>query len=555
MTLSEHSPYEDDRLILSEFFDAAFYLEHNSDVREAQIDPTWHYMVQGWKEGRAPNKWFNGTAYLALHADVAALDMDPLLHYARHGRAERRALGPPPSVHQRPHAAMRTLIEQAVSAHERARDYPPFPVTGILTPASLAARLLEGAPSGILLSASHDDYAVNFGGVQRLMSVESGHYKAANWCYVHLAPAHPLPILSQETELAAFQFRVRVDGELVGTISAIDLIGSMERVKARGIAYDLVIHHFMGHSPEVIQAMCAALEIEHPYIWLHDFFTLCESYNLLRNDWKFCHAPPAGSMGCNVCVYGPGRASHFARMQHVFDALQPIVLVPSAAALQAWQGRGLAASETQIVPIARLVTHPTHTATRNPAIRRIAFIGQSSHAKGWNTYRALASQAGGRADMEFWHLGMLGAADQADPRIRSVPVQAHGGDREAMVRALAAYRIDLVVLWPAWPETFSYVVHEALAAGAAVITHSHAGNIPSVLKTLAPNHSLVLNSEAELFELFASDVRLAQLCGGQGRLGIVLPYESSAHVTLHRRLVEHVPAHVPALRQSERAHG
>lgn len=543
---------------LAKLFDAKYYLDNNLDIQAAGVDPTWHYLHQGWREGRSPNDWFDGPTYLNLNADVAALGINPLLHYVRYGRAEGRAfVWQPGMAGPRPHGKLRTLIEQARPARELAAHYSPFPPSERLSPESLASMLLASSSRGVVLSFSHDDYAANLGGVQRLVGVEVEHYRAAHWGYLHIAPAQPLPTLSDEKDPSSFDVRLRLNDELIGTINAAGLIEAVERIKAHGVVYDLIVHHFMGHSPEIIQTICARLQIEFPYVWVHDFFTLCEGYNLLRNNWKFCSAPRVESMGCQLCVHGSGRVAHFDRMRHFFALLQPMVLAPSAAALQIWQGRGLASRDVRIVPIAQLVTSAAKPERATRASLRVAFIGQSWHVKGWTTYRDLVSQSKGQHNLEFWHLGVQSDETSFGSGIRHVPVHADRKDRDVMIRALAEHRIDIVVLWPAWPETFSYVVHEALAAGAAIVTHQHAGNIVPVLHAQGHGRSLVLESETELFALFASAERLDQLVSTPREQGVVLPYESSAHVTLHHRMVEQAPARstVESYVPAERAYG
>jgi hypothetical protein len=46
-----------------------------------------------------------------------------------------------------------------------------------------------------------------------------------------------------------------------------------------------------------------------------------------------------------------------------------------------------------------------------------------------------------------------------------------------MTSALVRNGVDAVLIWPTWPETFSFVVHEAIAAGCLVITHPNSGNV------------------------------------------------------------------------------
>ena len=75
-------------------FDAAYYLAANSDVAEAGANPLAHYLLHGWREGRAPNRLFDSAWYLAHNPDVLTADLNPLVHLARHGLNERRSIHP-----------------------------------------------------------------------------------------------------------------------------------------------------------------------------------------------------------------------------------------------------------------------------------------------------------------------------------------------------------------------------------------------------------------------------------------------------------------------------
>lgn len=74
------------------FFNSAYYLETNPDVRAAGMDPAFHYLVHGGREGRDPGPFFSSKAYLARYPDVADADVNALLHYETLGRAENRTV-------------------------------------------------------------------------------------------------------------------------------------------------------------------------------------------------------------------------------------------------------------------------------------------------------------------------------------------------------------------------------------------------------------------------------------------------------------------------------
>ena len=78
----------------SGLFDAAWYLDHNPDVRKAGLDPLRHFLDRGWRENRDPNPLFDTDWYLEAYPDVRSAGVNPLLHYIKHGCIEPRDPGP-----------------------------------------------------------------------------------------------------------------------------------------------------------------------------------------------------------------------------------------------------------------------------------------------------------------------------------------------------------------------------------------------------------------------------------------------------------------------------
>lgn len=71
-------------------FDPIYYLYWYPDVRAAGLDPLRHYLLAGWKEGRAPSAGFSTSGYLTANPDVAAVGHNPLLHFVNTGFSEGR---------------------------------------------------------------------------------------------------------------------------------------------------------------------------------------------------------------------------------------------------------------------------------------------------------------------------------------------------------------------------------------------------------------------------------------------------------------------------------
>lgn len=84
-----------DMLLRSSYFDPAWYLAANADLREARVDPVTHYLMHGAFEGRAAGPAFDSRWYMAQNPDVAAAGVNPLIHFIVAGKREGRAPMPP----------------------------------------------------------------------------------------------------------------------------------------------------------------------------------------------------------------------------------------------------------------------------------------------------------------------------------------------------------------------------------------------------------------------------------------------------------------------------
>lgn len=82
----------------SGLFDTNYYLLNNPDVCQRDVNPLWHFIKVGWKEGRNPSEKFNTALYLYINPDVESAYINPLVHYIKHGIKEGRKLETPSSV-------------------------------------------------------------------------------------------------------------------------------------------------------------------------------------------------------------------------------------------------------------------------------------------------------------------------------------------------------------------------------------------------------------------------------------------------------------------------
>ncbi len=149
---------------------------------------------------------------------------------------------------------LRNMVEAAVPLRQRALAWAA-PGSSALTvePESLAGDLARVASRHLVISVSHDDYRAVVGGVQVCIGREQEKFNQAGWSYLHLCPAIPLPMLSDETELGRFIFQITLDGRRIGTATGAILLDALRaRQRQYSNTVHLVIHSLLGNSPEVV---------------------------------------------------------------------------------------------------------------------------------------------------------------------------------------------------------------------------------------------------------------------------------------------------------------
>jgi len=438
------------------------------------------------------------------------IDGHPHLHSLLRGAWRKAFVQPEPGRDRETAPTLETWRQQlatSISPRRRALDWAGAADESPLMPGATLQDALDGmAGEGLILCVSHDDYPQYVGGVQLLIGDEQRAFGRVGWHYLHVSPAAPVPILVDPTSAADFCVCLRLDGNPLGRYTFADLLGAIANCRVLGKNVEFVVHHLMGHVPELVLDLVRASGASRPVIWAHDFFTVCPSYTFLRNDVAFCGGPKPDSAACTICSYGSERTVHLERMRSFFEASRPTVLAPSEAALDLWRRTGdLHHAEAAVEPLARLVSASTsgngHDYRVNGRLR-VAFLGARTFHKGWSVFQELAVRLAGDPRYTFFQLGSQNGLALPDC-IRNIDVRVDAQRRDAMIDAVAEARIDVVIIWSLWFETFSYAVHEALAGGAFVIARSDAGNVWPVIAANAPTRGRAVTTEAELFDLFA----------------------------------------------------
>lgn len=481
-------------------FDASYYLRANPEVRERGTDPLTHYLTTGWRTGRDPAGNFDTDYYLRANPDVAASGLNPLVHYVENGRAEGRSPLPPLR-------ELRSLLRsvEALSGVVQMRD-PTLQKDALPNFAAAApqpGRWSEGG-DGLVISLGNDDYKLSTGCERAVLQAEEAAFREGGWCYFHVSPVAPGPMILPPGNYPAL--RLRIDGDTPWLTEAETLLDFLANARRNWARVVVVVHDLRGHNLEIVVGI-AKMATGRSFFWIWDHFTICPSRVLLRNGVRFCGAPPLASAACGICIYVDPRTSQDARIRSFFDAVSPIVVAPSEAALNFWREHTQLSHQAELVQeVVTLKRISDPMLPLSPLPRdggapqlRIAFLGERAADRGWMTFESLARRFGGTHGYDFLQIG--GDADSPDPPIRQWQLRESGGDPASVVDALVGQRVDVVLDWPMWPEVHSFTTMEALAGGCLVITHSRAGMAVRTLRSLAPRQGLVLGSEDELFAL------------------------------------------------------
>lgn len=478
------------RAVVETEFDVEYYLARYPDVEIAGVDPVAHYIDVGWKEGRDPNRSFSTKFYLDSNPDVATVGTNPFLHYLLTGKSEgRRALHP---------GGWKVRVLEQLRTPEELREREPSGKTQEAYDCTDEFPSIEILPTERwIVSLSHDDYRVSVGGVQHCINLEQLAAQRNGWRYLHIFPLDSRPLLAEDADWQNLRFGVNVDGKHVGVARGLKLLTFASDARETGVHVDLVIHSLLGHCIEMIVALFQAYKPTRSLFWLHDYFSVCPSYALLRNDITFCGAPMSGTLACRVCAFGSERKRHEAQIAKLFEALPIVIVAPSEVALEIWRSSSKLPTRQQLVLKHCTVQFGEQLASEQfDRPIKIAFLGHPAHHKGWNTFVRLIDEFKHDVRYQFVHLGSSRVISSGC-EFENVSVLRDGPS--AMKSALARHQIDVALLWSIWPETFSFVAHEALAAGCSIFTHCDSGNIARLAQQDARH--IVFESESSLVEL------------------------------------------------------
>jgi hypothetical protein len=354
-----------------------------------------------------------------------------------------------------------------------------------------------------ILSISFANYLKGISGMAKVLLEHQKVYNAANISYVNLFVVKKY--LLHEKITAFCVYGLVIDGTYKGIFQMEQIIDLIKSWKINGsVLLDIHLHHFLFIKIKQVYLLFNSLPKTPIKIYLHDYYTMCCNFTLMKNGIDYCGDGALSDIKCGNCSYylrSKVRIREISALIHQYKNRITIVS-PSETTKAIWLS---AYSEFigQVVVIPHQKHEAQYTGNRGQITVeekvRIAYLGMPAMHKGWNDWQEVVQ----KADINRFEFYVFNSSNDLYNGMIKVKVQYSAESLSAMTQALREYKIHVVLLWAKWPETYSYTYYESLSANAYVITNSVSGNITD--KVMMNRNGIVLRDKESLFELFKED--------------------------------------------------
>ena len=259
-------------------------------------------------------------------------------------------------------------------------------------------------------------------------------------------------------------------GRVAGQTSDFELVQALlEPIRARSVVYSCAVG---ARDPLAVPAALRALAAPEGAgleVLFHDYFALSPSYCLLDHDGAYRGVPTAEHDDSAHSLEAGGERVSLADWRAAWGAMlgeadRLVVFSEDSAAI-------VRAAYPHLRD--RIVVRPHTLIEAVPAVARrplsgrkavIGVLGNIGLQKGAPVVAEMSRRIAGRKDLALVLVGNMDMSYRPDPA-----TVIHGDYEIADIpRLVDGYAIDAWLIPSIWPETFSYVTHEALATGLPV---------------------------------------------------------------------------------------
>ena len=342
-----------------------------------------------------------------------------------------------------------------------------------------------------VLSLGINDYRNCSGGTNKVILAHQKMFKEYGYGYIYVCP------LSKKKNT---MWEIIINNRYKGVKKTKQLLYFLfEICKGNNSILGIHIHHLIGASLREVDELLSKLNVDIKY-YIHDFFSICPSVKLLKDNMVWCGSEQMSAEKCGKCIhYETGKEQNYDLRELIKKYKERITFVaPSNSAKELWvrayeeyQDRVLVINHQQLQG-----TYNKNKETIKDKIR-VGYLGEQVYSKGWDTWRQIMNTT----DDDRYEYYYFGKAKDYIKRLTNIKVDFRK-NIDAMINALRKNPIDCVVLWSIWGETYSYTYYESLASNVFVITNNISGNIAKQVEER--KNGIVLRDENELINLFSN---------------------------------------------------
>lgn len=349
-----------------------------------------------------------------------------------------------------------------------------------------------------VLSISFANYLKGISGMAKVLMEHQKMFNNKNVGYVNLFVVKKY--LFQEKITAFCYYGLVINGEYSGIYSIEQIINLIKSWDDQGKnLIDIHLHHLLYVKLKQIDKLLSHISAVPIKLYLHDYYTVCWNYTLLKNGESYCGPQKMCPSKCNDCRFYDRSKPRVDQIQDLLVKYKKRILVvsPSEATKNIWlesypefRGQTIVIKHQKEIGKYRENLKPLSSCKKIS----IAFLGMPAEHKGWKQWEMMVENY-----KEDYRFVVFNSSDEEYQNMEKVKIQYSPGNLSAMTKSLRDNDIQVALLWAKWPETYSYTFYESLSANLYIITNRVSGNITNQVE--GRRCGIILEDVNELYQL------------------------------------------------------
>lgn len=348
-----------------------------------------------------------------------------------------------------------------------------------------------------VLSITFGDYKNTLGGVAKAVLTHQYMFNENGISYICI---FPLNLSNRRYAKNNKYWGVTVDGFFDNVCSTKMLINFLIHLSHKGVLCECIhIHHLRHIDINELSNILRCMDTK-IYFYIHDYYSICASTKLIGDNGFLCRSDFLKNKRCETCRYYSESIKFKGQFERfVLNFWSRIIFIAPSDTCKHWFLKQYTEYAKKVIVVYHQILEGDYVIPKKTdSVIKIGYVGLPIPTKGWNQFKKLYDIYRNNNNYEFIYFSSISDAS-VDIRHVSVDFQQ---SLTAMQDVLRKERVDYVLLWSTWPETYSYTYYESYSAGCCVITNPDSGNIADQVKKM--NSGFVL-TEQQLLDFFSND--------------------------------------------------